>query len=304
MKETSDKSAPKLGLVCITASEQVRFKTIIRKRLLLLDRLQAYQTLKNIYQENVLRLNKAIDFCIENKIRLYRMSSGLFPFADAPIGRPILKEFEDQLKKTGQEINQNYIRLVIHPDQFVVLSSDSEQVIENSIKNLEMHASVLDLLEQPCSNWAAMNIHGGKGDRKEKLIATVKNLPENIRLRLTLENDEHAYNAEKILEVCFETDLAMVFDAHHHICAENLDSYDNLSIRQMLLLARQTWQVPEWQLVHISNGRSSFNDPSHSDLITTMPEAFCSIPWIEVEAKSKELAINKLQLEWLSGINL
>jgi UV DNA damage endonuclease len=92
----------------------------------------------------------------------------------------------------------------------------------------------------------------------------------------------------------------MVFDAHHHLVHEKLDSYDDESVRRMLKAARETWPVPEWQLVHISNGRDSFNDRNHSDLIETMPASFRDALWIEVEAKQKELAIAKLQTEWLN----
>jgi UV DNA damage endonuclease len=58
--------------------------------------------------------------------------------------------------------------------------------------------------------------------------------------------------------------------------------------------------VPEWQLVHISNGRTAFNDRHHSDLITAMPSAYARAPWIEVEAKHKELAIENLRDWWLA----
>jgi len=51
--------------------------------------------------------------------------------------------------------------------------------------------------------------------------------------------------------------------------------------------------------VHISNGRTHFNDRAYSDLIQMMPEVFRHAPWIEVEAKHKEIAIAKLQEEWL-----
>ena len=91
----------------------------------------------------------------------------------------------------------------------------------------------------------------------------------------------------------------MVFDAHHHVVHEKLDSYDDPSVGEMLALARETWPVPAWQMVHISNGRESFNDPRHSDLITDMPPAYRAAPWIEVEAKLKEVAIERLRAEWL-----
>ena len=54
-------------------------------------------------------------------------------------------------------------------------------------------------------------------------------------------------------------------------------------------------------MVHISNGRARFGDRAHSDLIFTMPDVFRRAPWIEIEAKHKELAIKKLQTEWLAA---
>jgi UV DNA damage endonuclease len=63
----------------------------------------------------------------------------------------------------------------------------------------------------------------------------------------------------------------------------------------MLAKARMTWPDPTQQLVHISNGRTAFNDRSHADLIDVMPSSFAKAPWIEVEAKFKEEAIQKLR---------
>jgi UV DNA damage endonuclease len=304
MNEQGVKVKPELGLVCITASEAVRYRTITRKRLLEFDEQTQREKLRELYAANLERFNNAINFCAENGIRLYRLTSGLFPFADEPYGLEVLHEFRPQLAETGRRALQNGLRVVLHPDQFVVLSSDSPTVIENSIKILKMHAEIFDLLEQPRSEWALMNIHGGKSDRAERLIETVLNLPENIRSRITFENDEHAYSSAQVLEVCRRADVPFVFDAHHHVCREKLETYDHPSVEEMFWAARETWKNPDWQLVHISNGRGRFNERSHSDVITAMPAVFRHAPWIEIEAKHKEIAIEKLKNEWLCKLDL
>ena len=190
----------------------------------------------------------------------------------------------------------------MHPDQFVVLSSDSDAVIENSVKILKMHAKTLDLLNQPRSEWATMNIHGGKADRMDKLVASIEKLPDEIRSRISFENDEYSYSSAQILEVCRRAKVRMVFDAHHHVCREKLDSYEDESVAEMFWAARETWANPENQMVHISNGRDKFQDRAHHDLIVTMPSIFRFAEWIEVEAKHKEIAIAKLQKEWLDAV--
>ncbi len=294
-------ACPHLGLVCITVSEAVRYRALTRKRLLQFDAAERRRVLRELYADNLSRLNGALDFCAARGIRLYRMTSALFPFADDAAGEDVLEEFGEPIGATGKRAATLGIRLVLHPDQFVVLNSDSPQVIANSIKILETHARVMDLLEQPRSAWALIEIHGGKGGRAERLVEVTRSLPEAVRSRLAFENDEYTYSAEEILDVCRAAGVPMVFDAHHHLVHEKLDSYDHESVGRMLAAARETWPVPEWQLVHISNGRDSFGDRNHSGLIETMPAAFRDAPWIEVEAKQKELAVEKLQREWLKA---
>lgn len=290
---------PKLGLVCITNSQAVRFKTLTRTRFLQMSPTEQEEKLRSLYQENLNRLNTAIDFCVTHQIQLYRLISNLFPFSDTPLGAAILDEMATALRQVGDRANSEQIRLVLHPDQFVVLNSDNPQVIENSITILSAHARLFDLMGLSRSSWNLMNIHGGKGDRAERLVEVIRALPIPIRSRLTLENDENTYSATEILEICQAAQVPMVFDAHHHLVHEKLASYDDPSVREMLAAAQSTWPDPAWQLVHISNGREFLHDLRHSDLITVMPESYWEAPWIEVEAKHKEAAIAKLREDWL-----
>ncbi|HEX8788304.1 MAG TPA: UV DNA damage repair endonuclease UvsE [Telluria sp.] len=288
---------PHLGLVCITTSKDVRYRTVTRKRLLEHSDADQRRVLDDIYRDNIRTLDGALDFCTRRGIRLYRIPSSIFPFFDEDIGRDVMQELAPALAHTGARARELGLRLVMHPDQFVVLSSDTPQVVANSVKLLQMHADVMDLLQQPRSPWALLEIHGGKANRSDALVARIAELPDAIRLRLGLENDEYSYSAAEIHEVCVRSGVPMVFDAHHHIVHERLDSYDDPSVAAMLSRARATWPDPAWQLVHISNGRESFNDRQHADLITTMPSSYAQAPWIEIEAKSKEEAIAGLR-EW------
>ncbi|MET0648289.1 MAG: UV DNA damage repair endonuclease UvsE [Pyrinomonadaceae bacterium] len=298
--KTEKMATPRLGLVCITQSDEVRYKTVTRKRLLQFPEDEQKRMLRDLYAANLARLNRALDFCTARGLSLYRMTSGLFPFADDEAGSDVLEEFAGELKRTGARAIELGIRLVLHPDQFVVLSSDSPQTVANSVKILESHARVMDMLGQPRSAWALIEIHGGKGGRSDRLVEQIDLLPEAVRARIAFENDEYIYSATEILEVCRRASVPMVFDAHHHVVHEGLDSYDHPSVAEMVEAARSTWARPEWQLAHISNGRTSFCDRHHSDLISTMPAAYRRVPWIEVEAKHKELAIERLTADWLT----
>ena len=287
---------PELGLVCMTSSEACRFRTITRTRYLQLQPRERHAALTELYADNLARLHLALDFCVANSIRLYRAPSSLFPMSDERIGEEVLRSMAAILRSVGRRAKKQALRVVLHPDQFVVLNSDSDSVIATSINILEKHALAFDLMGLPKTSWTAFNIHGGKRSQSERLIDVIKNrLPRNVHNRLTIENDEYSYGAAEVLDICRRTGVPMVFDCHHHVIREKLDSYDHPSIARYTHLSAGTWPDPAWQLVHLSNGRASFLDRSHSDLITHVPKANSEAPWIEVEAKGKELAIERLR---------
>jgi UV DNA damage endonuclease len=287
--------SPELGLVCITVSKDVRYRTVTRKRLLEQSEAGQRKVLDDIYRDNIQTLDGALQYCKREGIRLYRLPSSIFPFFDEDVGREVMEKLAASLARTGERAGEMGLRLVMHPDQFVVLSSDSPEVVANSVKILQMHADIMDLLKQPRSSWALLEIHGGKAKRSDALVARITDLPDAIRLRLGLENDEYSYSAAEIHEVCVRSGVPMVFDAHHHVVHEKLSSYDDPSVAAMLTRARETWAEPAHQLVHISNGREDFNDRQLAELISVMPSSYAQAPWIEIEAKNKEEAIAGLR---------
>ena len=94
-----------LGLVCITTTDAVRYKTITRKRLLSFDAAEQSQRLRELYAANASRLENAIEFCEANGIKLYRISSGIFPFSDEDLGRVVLDEFTERLAGSTSEVS-------------------------------------------------------------------------------------------------------------------------------------------------------------------------------------------------------
>ena len=288
---------PQLGLVCITHSMAVRYRSLTLSRYKHLPASSRGRILEELYRHNLKVLLQAIEYCSDQGIRLYRIPSSLFPLHDLPdgLGLGILEAFKPDLAWVGRQSAKHGVRLVTHPEQFVVLNSLSDTVIENSIQMLENQAQVLDWMGLPKSPWAAINIHGGKADRAEVLAQTIRHLNSSVRSRLTLENDESCYGAGEILEVCQSVQVPMIFDVHHHLVRERLESYEDPSIARYTALAAQTWPQPDWQIVHLSNGRSSLHDRAHHDLVHTVPSSFLSVPWLEVEAKHKELAIAHLK---------
>jgi UV DNA damage endonuclease len=286
---------PNYGLVCLSFGPECRYRTITRTRFLAMGEGARERALVELYWDNLSRLHWTLGFCVRRGIRLYRVTSNLFPMSDEPLGERILRGMSANLSAVGRRIERLGVRMLIHPDQFVVLSSENPKVVETSRRIMEKHALAFDLMGLPRSPWAAMILHGGKAGRSEQLIEEVGRLPKSVRARLCLENDEYAYSAAEIYDVCSRAGVPMIFDNLHHAIKEKIDDYADPTFAEYVDKARETWRPhPDWQIVHLSNGNESVLDRNHSEYITAVPAAYRGVEWIEVEARGKELAIAAL----------
>ncbi|WP_291424197.1 UV DNA damage repair endonuclease UvsE [Deinococcus sp.] len=288
---------PAYGLVCLTVGPELRFRTVTLSRYRTLTPSERETKLRTIYAENIRILHSAASYCASRNIRLYRMSSSLFPMLDLigdDVGQTVLQSLSTELRAAGEAFREAGIRVLMHPEQFIVLNSERPEVRQNSLHALQSHARVMDGLGLERSAWNLLLLHGGKGGRAAELQALIPDLPDAVRLRLGLENDERSYGPQDLLPVCEATGTPFVFDAHHHVVREKLGDLQDASLREWVLRARQTWRPPDWQIVHLSNGIDGPQDRRHSHLITQLPNAYADVPWIEVEAKGKEEAIAAL----------
>jgi UV DNA damage endonuclease len=290
---------PALGLVCITRGEEIRYRTITRTRYLALpDNEARLVALETIYTANLATLYKAIDYCIARGIRLYRVPSSVFPMSDLGdgLGDEVLSRLGEQMINVGPTAERAGLRLTVHPEQYVVLNSESVAIAQASTFSLQHQGRLFDQLGLPRSPWAAMNIHCGKSGRPEELIRAIETLNDSARSRVTLENDERSYGAEATLAICRAANVPMVFDLHHHVVMEKIGVRDS-SIPRFIDRAASTWSPRAWQIVHVSSGREGPSDPRHHDFITALPLGLERVPWVEVEAKAKEEAIERLRAD-------
>ena len=101
------------------------------------------------------------------------------------------------LNGIGHLAMSNGQRLSFHPGQFCVLASPSEEVVLNSLNELDKSAQIMDLMGLPKSRMAKINIHvgGAYGDKQSALnrfCENFKRLQSSAQSRLTVENDDKA----------------------------------------------------------------------------------------------------------------
>lgn len=260
------------------------------------------EILKATYVHNAKRLAEMIPKIHTSGISLFRISSAMFPLADQ-VDRTLWNN-EDvmyHLKVAGDYVRKHGMRVTTHPGQFCVLSSDSDSVVEKAFVELDIHGWVFDAMGLDHSPFYAINIHGGKADRSSRLIEQIKSLPDRVRKRLTLENDETSYSVLDLLHVYKETNVPVVFDSHHHTF-----NTDDLTMEDAFSAASETWPKGIKPLQHLSNTEPSlvngnFQDRrKHSDLIHYVPDVQLAglrndMVDVEIEAKMKNVSVFEMR---------
>ena len=163
---------------------------------------------------------------------------------------------------------------------------------------MECHGELFDLLDLPRTRYSKINIHvgGAYGDKEATLTRFIQNyqrLPESVKTRLTVENDDKAsmYNVGDLLRLYDSCGIPIVFDYHHYLFnTGDIDECDSVRIASL------TWGdvVP---VVHYSESKrlhesdTSIKPQAHSNLISRLPDSYGVDMDVMVEAKSKEQAI-------------
>ena len=240
----------------------------------------------------------------DNGIDFFRMSSDLIPWAsEYDVSElPDYDAIQTTLKQCGDYAHKHNIRITSHPGPFNVLTSPHEHVVENCVKDLSIHGEVFDMMGLSRTPYNKINIHigGAYGDKvsaMERFCISFQRLPESVKSRLTVENDDKAsmYSVVDLYEGIYKViGIPIVFDYHHHrFCDGGLSEQDALE------LAISTWPTDIVPVVHYSESRSieqeddKIRPQAHSDYVYDYIDTYDNRVDIMVEAKAKELAVIK-----------
>ena len=292
----------RFGLCCLFKEEKIAFRTTTAKVLSAMPRGVQLAKLSGICRSNAQSLVLAMQTVHRLGIGAFRIMSPLFPrmthpdvgytLGDLPDGEAI----GDLLCATRSFAHLHDIRLSFHPDQFVVLSSPHPTVVANSVRELEYQAWLAEIVGADVINLHGGGVYGDKLQALRRFCEVFADLPENVRSRLTLENDDVSYTPSDLLPVCEKLSIPLVYDVHHHRCKG-----DGLSVEEATILAAATWQrLGREQYCHLSSPRAGWGagDPKpHADYINPGDVPVCwreRVMTVDIEAKAKELAVIRL----------
>lgn len=261
--------------------------------------------------ENLERLEAVLKWNAGQGIRLFRISSETIPFGSHKLNTvPWRKLLKPQLARIEDLIKRCRLRVSMHPGQFTALSSPARTVVDNSIAELEYHASFLDALDLDRNHKIVIHLGGTYGNKNESLrrfVETFRRLGSNIHDRVVIENDEHCYAISDVLGVSEKIGVPVVFDVFHHHWNRSLEKQ---SLREIIEVASHTWTKRDGRpKIHYSNQWPGKPAGAHSKSIDVRAfEKFYSTIEdlnldIMLEVKDKESSVLRLcrALETRSG---
>ncbi len=291
----------RIGYACINTSIDNNFRDC---RLASVYK-QDISFLKEIILHNLKLTKETLLWNVDNHILMYRATSKLIPFSTH---KDILRDFDfrwykdtdilKELEEIKKVVLKNNIRLSMHPDQFTVLNSLRDDVVENSIINLEYHKELLEHMGGTDLIIHTGGVYGDKTEAMKRFVETYNNMDKDISKYLRLENDDVSYSLSDVISISRTCGIPVLLDIHHHNC----NSGGVYNIKPLMGYIKDSWKptgiIPK---CHISSGINDHKDKRHADYISSADFfAFCDITNditvdVMVEAKLKELAVLELK---------
>ena len=292
-----------LGYACInmTLGEQKPRITTNRSMIKKTFKEKGLEYAGELALQNVRDLFTILQWNSRKGIKVFRVSSDIFPWAsEYDIETlPQYKRIEMILNACGNFVSKNNIRITAHPGPFNVLVSPREQVVNNTITDLEIHGKIFDMMNLSRTPYNKLNIHcngvyGDKISAMDRFCTNFERLSDSVKSRLTVENDDKGtmYSVKDLMYIHERIGIPIVFDYHHHkFCTGDLSEQDALE------LAISTWPKGIKPIVHYSESKalheenSKLKPQAHSDYIKELPNLYGNDVDVMVEAKAKELSI-------------
>jgi UV DNA damage endonuclease len=299
----------KLGLVCI--SEELRsvkrgaYKSMTRKIFNSRSRSESIKQLSSRIVHNSCYVREVIEHIAKSKSRHgghlshLRLSSTIFPLLTDPTlnltygDLPQYDSIKSLLSDAGECARANGITLSSHPDQFNVLASYNSAVVENSIRELNHQAYVMDLFGCPQDHSAPMTLHTSCGpkfkaesldDYVTRFTDAVARCDRGVQKRLVLENEDKGYWNCHNLYSSFNGIFPLVYDNLHDACNPSPVEHD------WPVLFSKTWG-DHTPVFHWSEGIDGTNKhTSRASHIPAVVQRLNDVIW-EVELKDKDTAI-------------
>lgn len=262
------------------------------------------ERIRELIVENLTALERVTSFLQRHRIGLYRISSNLIPFASHRVNSVRWwVDYGDAFTRIGRRLRELEVRISTHPGQYTVLNSPEKSIVRAARSELVYHAKLLDALGADTTCKIVVHV-GGLYAASERLamdrfITAARALPDAVRRRLVVENDDRLFDADEVLEVGRAAGVPVVFDWLHHEA-----NPCRRAITDVLSEIFQTWTAADGRpKIHLSTQARGAPAGAHAAVIDVRDViAFLKVaPPVPfdcmLEAKEKDRALLQLREE-------
>lgn len=258
------------------------------------------QKWSQLISENLMDLKVILQDNIKQGIKMFRISSDIIPLSTHPVQNiPWQVLHSELLHDIGELINQNELRVSMHPGQYTVLNSPKEEVVTRAVADIEYHTLFLDALGINQQHKIIIHVGGIYQDKEASMkrwLTSYEHLSSNAKERLVLENDDKHYTFEDVYTMSKACGVPIVFDYFHHLC-----HYEFVEELQAIMLkVKSTWKPKDGPLkLHYSEQDPTKRKGAHAQSILMQPflefykQVYSFAPYIMIEAKNKNIAAVK-----------
>ncbi|KAI9273574.1 hypothetical protein BY458DRAFT_435135 [Sporodiniella umbellata] len=284
----------RLGYACLNTVLRSQKPTVFCSRTCRLSKAldSGVEFLQELSFQNIADLKKLVQWNEDNNIKFMRVSSNIFPFGThEKAGYPI--DFaKDALAEVGELANKYNHRLVRHQlcrnTQTNCLYFSRQHILGNLISLFLIFHIIFK---------EKLNAIFFQGDRESAIARFEKEyakLPENVKRRLVLENDELGYSVSDLLPVCQKLGVPLVLDWHHHY----INPGNITDLVSLLPAINKLWTdkgiKPKQHYSESRRGATTLMElRAHSDRVKNLPPTTDDVD-LMIEAKDKEQAVFEL----------
>jgi UV DNA damage endonuclease len=207
-------------------------------------------------------LEAVLGYLDDHDIRMYRMATGLAPYASHPDltrFRSQPRECAERLAQVGALARRLGVRLSTHPGQYTVLNSEDERIQRLAVEELEVQAELLDLMGLGPEAVVVLHVGGAGGGPDAALDRFVRGfdlLSDAARARLVIENDDRTFALRDLLTLSTRIGRPVVWDILHHHCNDP----ERIPDAEALRLAAATWPDGVRPKIHFSSPKTAVEE--------------------------------------------
>lgn len=302
----------RLGYACINTELRARgifcSRSCVMKTLIDKGVDAGTQYVKSLARQNIMDLLKILEWNEARGIRLFRLTSNLFPhvgnvlipakFREKSYFRGDIRFAAPLLAQVGKYAREHGHRLTFHMNPFIQFGSPNRGIVERGVFDVVTYGKVLRALGTPdgCIVIHIGGIYQGDQDldmakqaTMGRWLRTYRRIPLLARQWIVLENDERCYGVGDVLPFCEANGIPMCFDIFHNSISKDHVPVTPALLRRIL----RTWPRERMPKFHLSEQAPDAAFGAHANTVKKIPDFVFRIKNIDlmIECKHKQISV-------------